>query len=256
MKKIIIGLVILVIVFAGVAYYLLSNLDNIVKAAIEKYGSEVTQTSVEVSSVHIGLTDGLGSISNLVIGNPKGFESDYLFQMDNIGVQLNLENISKDLIVINQILLDGPSIIYELSNTTSNVDVVKKNVDAYASSDPKSKESDQSAGPKLIIENLIIKNGDVKAISNMVKDKSLSEKLPTIHLRDIGKDTGGATSAEVSRIIITELTKEIKAAASGLDLRSLMNEEMLKNLDTETLKDVDKLKGLEKEVGGKLKKMF
>ncbi len=256
MKKILIGLVVLIIIIAGAAYYLFSNLDNIVKAAIEKYGSEVTQTSVNVSSVHIGLTDGLGTIKNLVIGNPKGFDSDYLFQMDNIGVQLNLDKISKDLIIINQIMLDGPSIIYELNNTTSNVDVVKKNVDAYAGSGAENKERDQSAGPKLIIENFIIKNGDVKAVSNMVKDKTLSTKLPTIHLRDIGKETGGATSAEVSKIIITELTKETKAAAGDLDLRSLMNEEMLKNLDTETLKDVDKLKGLEKEVGDKLKKMF
>ena len=258
MKKILIGLIVLVIIIAGAAYYLLSNLDNIVKAAIEKYGSEVTQTSVEVSSVHIGLTDGLGTITNLVIGNPKGFNTDYLFQMDNIGVQLDLGNISKELIVINQIMLDGPSIIYELNNTTSNVDAVKKNVDAYAGSGSESKESDQTAGPKLIIENLIIKNGDVKAVSNMVKDKSLSTKLPTIHLRDIGKETGGATSAEVSKIIITKLTKEIKGAASDLDLRSLMNEEMLKKLGADKIKqkDVEKLKGLEGEVGDKLKKMF
>ena len=254
MKKLIIGLVILVVVFAGAAYYLLSNLDNIIKAAIEKYGSEVTQTSVEVSSVHIGLTDGLGSISNLVIGNPKGFDSDYLFQMDNIGVQLNLEKISKDLIVINQILLDGPSIIYELNNATSNVDVVKKNVDSYSSG---SSESDQSTGgPKVIIENLIIKNGDVKAISNMVKDKTLSTKLPTIHLQDIGKDTGGTTYAEVAKILISELTKQVGKAAGNLDLRSLMDEEMLKMLDKDALKDVDKLKDLEEEVGGKLKKLF
>ena len=258
MKKILIVLIVLVIIIAGAAYYLLSNLDNIVEAAIEKYGSEVTQTSVEVSSVHIGLTDGLGTITNLVIGNPKGFDSDYLFQMDNIGVQLDLENISKDLIVINQIMLDGPSIIYELNNSKSNVDAVKKNVDAYTGSSSESNESDQSAGPKLIIENFIIKNGDVKTVSNMVTDKTLSTKLPTIHLRDIGKNTGGAASNEIAKIIIAELTKHIKAAASNIDLRSLMNEEVLKKLGADKIKpkDVEKLKGLEKEVGDKLKKMF
>ncbi len=260
MKKLLIGLFLLVVIVVLAAYFLLGNLDNIVKASIQKYGSEVTQTSVDVSDVHIGLTDGLGTISNLKIGNPKGFNSDYLLHMNNIGVQIDLQQLSPELIVINQILLDGPSIIYELSKDGSNVDVIKKNVNAYAGSGDNS-GGDEDSGLKLIIENLIIKNGDVKISSNMVKDKTLSTKLPAIHLRDIGKDTGGASPAEVAKKVVSVLTSQISTVAGKLDLRSLMDEEALKKLGQEKLKDtsgktVDKIKDIGSGAGDKLKKLF
>ena len=76
MKKLLISLVVLTVIIVVGAYFLIGNLDNIVKAAIEKYGSEVTQTSVDVGGVKIGLSDGLGSISDLKVGNPKGFSGN------------------------------------------------------------------------------------------------------------------------------------------------------------------------------------
>jgi len=246
MKKLLIGLIVLVVIIVGAAYFLLGNLDNIIKAAIEKYGSEVTQTSVDVGGVRIGLSDGLGSITNLTIGNPKGFKSDHLFK------------ISKDVIVINQIIMDGPSIVYELGKGGSNVDVIKKNVDAYVGG---GSDDGSSGGPKVIIDNLIIKNGDVNVSSNMVKGKTLSTKLPAIHMRDIGKDTGGVTSAEVAKKIISVLTKQVGLAAGKLDLHSLMDEDMLKKLGADKLKGtegkaVDKLKEYGSGADGKLKKLF
>lgn len=258
MKKLLISLVVLTVIIAVGAYFLLGNLDNIVKAAIEKYGSEVTQTRVGVGGVKIGLTDGLGSISNLRVGNPKGFSGDHLFQMDNTSVQLSLERTTTELIIIEQVLLDGPSISYELSKNGSNVDVVKKNVDAFAGG---GSDSGESGGPKLIIENLIIKNGKVQVTSDMVKGKILKTPLPAIHLRDIGKDSGGATPAEVAKKVIAVLTKQIGSAAGKLDLRSLMDDEMLKKLGADKIKDVegeamDKLKDIGGGAGDKLKKLF
>lgn len=258
MKKIIIGLIVIIVIIAGAAYFLLGNLDSIVKAAIEKYGTEVTQTNVGVGGVKIGLTDGRGAISNLKISNPKGFEADYLFHMDAIKVQLNMEKLSTDLIVIKQILLDGPSVIYELGKDGSNVDIVKSNVDKFSSN---GSNSENASGPKLIIENLIIKNGDVQVTSNMVKGKTMSTKLPAIHMRDIGKSKGGASPAQIAQEIIKVLTKQIGAAAGKLDLRSLMDEEMLKKLGEQKIKDVedkamDKLKDIGGDAGDKLKKLF
>ena len=178
--------------------------------------------------------------------------------MDNTSVQLSLDRTTTELIIIEQVLLDGPSISYELSKSGSNVDAVKKNVDAYTSGGSGSSES---GGPKLIIENLIIKNGEVQVTSDMVKGKSLKTPLPAIHLRDIGKDTGGATPAEVAKKVIAVLTKQIGSAAGKLDLRSLMDDEMLKKLGADKIKGVqgntmDKLKDIGGGAGDKLKKLF
>ncbi|MBT7506647.1 MAG: hypothetical protein HN644_10265, partial [Rhodospirillales bacterium] len=50
---------------------------------------------------------------------------------------------------------------------------------------------------------------------------SLSTDLPDIHLTDIGKESGGASPAEVADEIISAITKYSSSAASGIDLSSL-----------------------------------
>jgi uncharacterized membrane protein len=73
LKKIAIGIVVLLVIIAGAVYFLLSNLDSIVKAAIEKYGTAATQATVKLDSVKISLTSGEGRLNGLSVGNPKGF---------------------------------------------------------------------------------------------------------------------------------------------------------------------------------------
>ena len=77
--KLSIGAVFLIVVIVGASIFLWSSLDKIIEGAIEKYGSEVTQTPVKVSGVKIGLASGEGSISGLSIGNPKGFTDPDIF---------------------------------------------------------------------------------------------------------------------------------------------------------------------------------
>ena len=73
MKKVILGLVLVIILaIVGGVYYVLTNLDALVEAAIEKHGSEATQTAVRVDSVKIDLSNGAGAISGLTIANPTG----------------------------------------------------------------------------------------------------------------------------------------------------------------------------------------
>jgi hypothetical protein len=51
---------ILILIAIGL-YFLLSSLDSIVKAAVEKYGSEMTQATVRLNDVKIELTSGKGA---------------------------------------------------------------------------------------------------------------------------------------------------------------------------------------------------
>ncbi|MEM8845182.1 MAG: hypothetical protein AAGB35_09085, partial [Pseudomonadota bacterium] len=229
MKKVLIVLIILIAIVAAGVYYVLGNLDSIVKSAIEKNGSEVTGTSVDVGSVSIKLTEGSATIDNFKVGNPKGFDSDYLFSMNKTRVQIDTSRLSTDLIVIKEVLLDGPSINYELSANGSNVDAIKKNVESSSSGSSSSESSSGSSGPKIIIQNLVIQNGEVMASSSMVKGQTLKTKLPRVQMTNLGGSSGG-TSEEISKQIIDELLQQIGAAAKNLDLSKLMNTEMLEKM--------------------------
>ena len=73
-------IVVVLLIAAGVGtWYLLSNLDSIVKAAVEKVGSDVTGTEVTLDNVEISLTSGKGSLLGFRMTNPSGFEADEAF---------------------------------------------------------------------------------------------------------------------------------------------------------------------------------
>ena len=75
MKKVLLIVLVIGVVAIGYGVYRLSgSLDSIVKAAIEKYGSEATGTTVEVAAVDVGLKDGRATVTGLVVMNPEGFD--------------------------------------------------------------------------------------------------------------------------------------------------------------------------------------
>jgi hypothetical protein len=61
---------VVLIIVVVVLFVALASVDSIVKAAIERVGSDVTQTEVTVDEVDISLTSGEGTIRGLLIGHP------------------------------------------------------------------------------------------------------------------------------------------------------------------------------------------
>src|SRR6202000_495394 len=93
LKKIGIGLVVLLVIIAGVSWYLYSNLDSYVKAAIEKYASDATQTAVRVDSVKISLSTGEGTITGLTVANPDGYSSAKAVSIGTILMRLDIGSV-------------------------------------------------------------------------------------------------------------------------------------------------------------------
>ena len=116
MKKVVLGAILVLLITIGFGvYYLLSNLDSLVKSAIETYGSEATQTSVRVDNVKIVLQDGSGTIRGLTIGNPKGFATPNAFSLGEIATQIDLKSLSEDVPVIEHITIRAPEVFFELN---------------------------------------------------------------------------------------------------------------------------------------------
>src|SRR5574337_1148179 len=129
-KKIIILIVLaLILAIAGTAVYVFTNLDSIVKAAIEKYGSQATKTAVRVSSVKITLGNGEGAVHGLRVANPSGFSAPSIITLDDIAVRIAMKSVTSTPIVIDNSLISGPEVFYEMKQDgTTNVDVLKKNL--------------------------------------------------------------------------------------------------------------------------------
>lgn len=220
MKKVLIGVVVVIVLIAAGIYWFASNLDSFVKTAVEEYGSKATKTKVTLDSVKLSLTEGKGRLTGLTMGNPEGFKSDSAMTLGEISVALDTASLGSDIIVIKEIDVGAPKVTYEIRQGGSNFDVIRKNVDAYAGSSGGSGSSE--GGKKLVIENLYIRDGKVNVSAAALAGKSVGAPLPTIHLKDIGKDSGGATPAEVADKVIKAISSGATKAVGTLDLDKLM----------------------------------
>ncbi len=248
MKKVVLGAILVLLITIGFGvYYLLSNLDSLVKSAIETYGSEATQTSVRVDNVKIVLQDGSGTIRGLSIGNPKGFATPNAFSLGEIATQIDLKSLSEDVPVIEHITIRAPEAFYELNEKgQNNLDKLKSNLQSGASTSSTS-SSAKSGGsePKLIIRKLIFSSGNLHA-RVVPLDKNYELKLPNIQMNDLGGKTGATPSqiaSQALKVLTDRALAEIKK--KGIDqYKAQLEGEVNKRLDTEKDKVGDKLKGV------------
>jgi len=226
LKKIGIGLAVLLVLIAGAVWYLFSNLDSLIKTAIETYGSAATQSQVGVDSVKLSISSGEGTISGLDVGNPAGFTSPNALTLGAISVQVDTSSLAGNgPIVIKTIDIEQPQVTYEVAggvgltgiSTKTNLSVLQYNVQSYAGG-PSSAAPPQSNGKparKEIIDDLYISGGQVSVIAAALNGKGLSVPLPPIHLTGIGAGSSGATPGEIASQILSAVTHEATQVGSS-----------------------------------------
>lgn len=266
------GAAALVLVIAGIFFFLLSSLDGIVKDVIEAQGSEVAGVPVRVSGVEIKPFEGRGSISGLTVGNPDGFKSDSAISLGGISVAIDTASVTQPVIVIREISVDRPMVTYELAPGGNNISVISDNVKKSTgdgSGGTAEPGEGDAAGQKLVIELLNIRGGTVRvaASTGLLGDQEIEGKLPDITLRDIGKDSGGATPEQVAEKVMAAVTAAASRAAGDLGVGKTL-EGLKQNLDALTQGNMpadaegakkaleDAGKKLDGTVGEGLKKLF
>lgn len=214
-KKIIISIIVVLVLFiAGSVFYVLTNIDSIVKAAIEKYGSEATKTAVRVSSVKIKLADGEGALRGLTIADPPGFSFPSIMTLDDISVRIAVKTVTHTPIVIDNVLVSGPEVFYEMKEDgTANIDVLRKNLASGPSQEAKPKQASKGKEIRLRIRKFVFEKGKVHVRVPKVADKPYILELARLELTDIGKQNG-ATPEEVGRIVAAALAEETAKAVA------------------------------------------
>lgn len=219
MKKVILIVLLLIVAVIGAAiYFVFTNLDAIVKTAIEQVGSQTTQTDVRVDKVKIKLTDGAGTISGLTIANPNGFAAPNAFSLGEIDTQIDINTLTKGPITINKVIIRKPQVFYEMNkDRESNLNALYKNIAAGGGDGSTKKPAAKSNEPKLIIRHFQVAEATVEA--NVVPlNKKLTLKIPTIDLKNLGGKSG-ATPSEISKQVLDAITQRALAAVkqAGID---------------------------------------
>lgn len=230
MKKVLIGLVVLIVIVGAGLFYVWQNRDAYIKSAIEEAGSRATQVSVTLNEVDTGDVLGGGvALRGLVVGNPPGFKSDSAFKLGEVSVTVDTESAtsvlsgSSDTIVVKEVVIAAPQVTYEFAGSGSNIGTIQKNVEKMAGGGASAgtESSDDSGGSKKVtIENLYVRDGRVNVSADFLQGQQTGTNLPTIHLKDIGKG-GGATPTEVAEQVIAAISKAATSAVGKLDVGAI-----------------------------------
>jgi len=247
MKKFLLAaVVVLLLAVAGGVWYLLANLDHLVKVAIETYGSQATQTAVSVDKVQIGLKEGSARIDGLNVANLPGFAAPQIFTLGEIATRIDLESLSQEVLVIDEIVIRAPQVFFELdAGGRNNLSELNARL-AGGSGAAKAQPAATGSEPKLIIRKLVFADGMINARVALPQEKTYDLKLPAIEMRDLG-GKNGATAAQLSEQILKKLTEKAQAEVRSKIIDQQVEQlkaQAKERLGAETQKATDKLKGL------------
>lgn len=247
MGKKIAGIVVLVgIVVVAVAIWLLvSNLNSLVAKAIEDEGGKVTETNVSVSGVNIKLREGRGSIDNLSIASPKGFEAPKAFSLGNITVDIDLESVRKDPVVIDEIRISAPEVHAEFNNKgESNIDELRKRVQSYtAAAGGGGDEGGGGGAPekKIRIAKFVFEKGKIDVDASALGIDKRSIDLPEIRLTNVGGN-GGGTPDEIAKEIMGAVAKQVTSEIAHSEVSNRIKDQLDESLGDKAKGLLDKIK--------------
>lgn len=220
MKKILIGLLVLIVLVVGGVFY---AFDSILKGGIETAGSSVLQTDVTVGSVGVSPLSGSGGIQQLRIGNPEGFNEPYAMELGGLDVAIDTGSVFSDVIVIDRIIIEQPVITYETRITTDNIRSLLSNIGGGSGGQPS--EEAGGAGKRVIIRDFQMLGPQVRVASAI---GSADATIPDLRLQNIGEENAAVTVAEAGRQIFEALSAQLLNAnlPSVDDLRERVDQEV------------------------------
>jgi hypothetical protein len=212
MKKLFLFSTLLVVLLvAGLYVTMQFFLGSIVKAGVNKFGPTMTQSKVELQSAKLSPLSGEGTLTGLVVGNPKGWSNADAFRLGTVHISMEPFSVFKDHIVINEVVIDQPEFLYETKLVASNIGDILKNVEA-AMGGNKAAEPQKDGKPiKMVIKKFTLRNGKVTLGMGTT---AVPLPMPPVEITDIGTKEGGVSPAGVVFAVLRSVTTSVVAATT------------------------------------------
>lgn len=184
---------VLAVLIGGVGIFM--NMGSMIKTTVENVATKTLGVPVTVSSIDIKLTEKKITVSNLRIGNPKGFSKPHALTIGQIVI--DADTISKEKLVFSNISTADTNIYLEVTESGTNLSSLSQNV--KKGDKTKAKEA---TPVKVIIEKLALKNSKLHPAMTLIKGAEKTVNMPEIKLTGIGQKSGGVTAAEaISQVL-------------------------------------------------------
>lgn len=190
----------------------------LVKVGVNEFGPALLGVPITLEKASFDPLAGKIKLTKLHVGNPKGFKTPALFDLDNVDIEFRVKSLFSDTIVIHKITVVAPRITYEKSPGGSNVDELMQKVQGSTNKKPAKETADkvaQKGAKKVIIEELIITDLALNVSVTAADGHCIPVKFSRIKLNDIGKEQGGVTFPDAISIIVNSITGNIGSSVLG-----------------------------------------
>ena len=217
MKKALKVLAWVVVIAAILVGILVVCLDKVVETTFNNVLPKVLGVETRLDDATVHLWKGYTSLNGIHIGNPEGFHTDGLFDLDEVRVRIDPASLAGDgAIVINEIFVKGMKVTYEQGLTQNNIGALLDNLPKSEKKEEEEKpEEEKGPSRPVIIEKLDIADCSVDLSVTLAQGGAMNFALPEIHLTDLGKDEGGVTAGDIVGIVVQSILNLVKGTVAG-----------------------------------------
>ena len=209
-------LVLVVLVAATIPLWISPVSTGVANSVVPK----ITGTKFHIERFYVNPWTGAVRINNVKLSNPEGYGDAPAFSLTSLTLDLALTELFSNKLHVKELLIEDPFASYYSHGGTNNIDAILANVEKVLS-DVEEETAEQKeeleektkAELKVIIDHIRISGTKVKLMEN---DVIPPVPIMTIELKDIGKESDGASFDEVWTALSDAFMKGMGSVGDGL----------------------------------------
>ncbi|GJM18119.1 MAG: hypothetical protein DHS20C14_03320 [Phycisphaeraceae bacterium] len=217
-KWLVVIVILIVLLVVGLVVFGISQIDGLVKAAIEKGGTYATGVETTVDTVDVSLRGGTFAMDGFNLANPDGYDSPHFLHMGGTNVAVSTASLGQDVISVPEVTLAGIDLYLDKSGGNGNYNFVLEKLKRFESSGSDSAPANEG-GKKVVIDKLVIDGvtthvTGVPGLSSLTGDVKVN--VPRIELLNVGAEDGGMTTAELINLVVKTVIAASVEAGGGI----------------------------------------
>ncbi len=213
------SLIVIGLLFVTILITVMFLLGYIIDTAVETLTPKVAKVEAKVGSCFVFPFSGYFNMNEFELGNPQGFSTPHAIKFNEITVKINVLSLLSDVIIVEEVLIDGGDITIEQGLTSNNLKTILSNVETFA----KQFESDEASQPqetdssvtqpagaskKVCIRKVTVSNTTVAFAIKGISSRA-PIPLPNIELANIGENVNETGETQSTGVSWPEAIKEI-----------------------------------------------
>ncbi len=206
-----IGLLVLVVLIVGALLFSSIWGGHAIKGVVNTFGPRIMGVDVSVDNVRFRPFTRRIVLRDLHIGNPEGFSTPALMEVEHIDAEVRVRSLLTDTIIIERAEVRSPHITYERGWLSSNLATLTEQLESPEINGDDAEET----GRRVVIRRLLVTEPALRVSITGTGGRAVPVQLGRIELENIGAEDGGVAFNDALRIVFSVLTSNITNVVSS-----------------------------------------